>query len=131
MVTQRHIKCILFTLLLAVCNCCVAFAENDSLQKHTVDCRNCATVVCPQDKHQALSANIQELVQICSNQPVRTISSLEETPTQRIKIRTQRLFNLQKISFSNYRGWGIAVSSPIISSSPCGYYVFTLRHLLC
>ena len=130
-ITQRHIKCMLLTLFFAVCNCCVVFAENDSFRKHVVDSSNCAVVISPQDKSQALSANVQELVQICNNQPVRTISSFEETPTQRIKIRTQRLFNLQKMSFSNYRGWGTTVSSPIISSSPCGYYVFTLRHLLC
>lgn len=128
---QRHLRYLLSTLFFMVCSCCIAAAENNSLHASYGGEDNPTAIVKPQEKPQATLANLQELARICCTQPVRTISPLEQTPTQRINIRTQKLFTIQKASFLNYCGLGKWLSSPMVSPSPRVYYVFTWRHLLC
>lgn len=130
---RQHLKALLSTLFLGVCFCCCVAAESKSVQEYSYNNNECksSVVTSQHERHQAAFACMQELARICCSLPVRTISPLEQTPTQRINIRTQKLFNLQKVSFLNYRGLGKWLSSPMVSPSPRVYYVFTWRHLLC
>ncbi len=124
---QKWLK-ILFTVL------CLAFAYQasaDTTSSKPMKSDRQGYVDYSHEKPQAVISENLELARICSTMPERVLPSSSFTNALRTLARTHHLFNIQKNTFTNYRGLGNIVSKPILALPSCVYFILTLRHLLC